>query len=49
MSAVIAAIIHGAEVMQRVVGVDVLASLTALVIVVLFLYVEGGPRSRPSH
>jgi hypothetical protein len=31
------------------VGIDVLASLAGLAIILLFLFVEGGPRSRPSH
>jgi len=49
MSAMIAAITYVTEGMQRLLGADVLASAVALVIIVLFLYVEGGPRSRPSH
>ncbi|HTW73048.1 MAG TPA: hypothetical protein VME47_24440 [Acetobacteraceae bacterium] len=49
MATMIAAVMHAVDVVQRTVGVDVLASVAALAIIVLFLYVEGRPRSRHSH
>lgn len=49
MLAMTAAVANAAEVLQQAIGTDVLASLAGLVVIVLFLYVEGGPRSRPSH
>lgn len=49
MSALIAALAQVAELLERVIGTDVLASLAGLAIIVLFLYAEGGHRSRHSH
>jgi hypothetical protein len=49
MVTMLAAMIYAVDALERTVGVDVLVSLGGLAIVVLFLYVEGGSRSRPSH
>ena len=49
MSTVLATIVYAVNALERTVGVDVLVSLAALAIIVLFLYVEGASRSRPSH
>jgi len=46
---IIAAIAQAVDVAQRMIGLDVLVSLAGLAAIILFLYVEGGSRSRPSH
>lgn len=49
MAAFLASLSHAADVVVQAVGMDVLASLAGLAVIVLFLYIEGGHRSRPSH
>jgi hypothetical protein len=49
MATMLAGVMYAVDALERTVGADVLVSLAALAVIVLFLYVEGRSPSRPSH